>query len=102
RLWPHYAYGKNAIYKSGHHGNAILSKYPFKYWENIDISSSQYASRSILHGVIDLPGKDVPLHTLCVHMGLFQAERSRQIKTLIERIESHVPHDEPLLIAGDF
>ena len=31
RLWPHYAYGKNAIYNAGHHGNAILSKYPFKH-----------------------------------------------------------------------
>src|SRR5262245_56525891 len=24
--WPHVAYGKNAIYEAGHHGNAILSK----------------------------------------------------------------------------
>src|SRR5690348_17238860 len=34
-FWPHHAYGKNAIYKSGHHGNAILSKYPVIAWENI-------------------------------------------------------------------
>ena len=26
-IWPHYAYGKNAIYEKGHHGNAILSKF---------------------------------------------------------------------------
>jgi endonuclease/exonuclease/phosphatase family metal-dependent hydrolase len=101
KLWPHYAYGKNAIYKKGHHGNAILSKYPFSFWENIDVSNHRLASRSILHGVIELPGKP-PLHTLCVHMGLFQAERARQLDTLIQRIESHVPHDEPMLIAGDF
>jgi len=25
QVWSHHAYGKNAIYKSGHHGNAILS-----------------------------------------------------------------------------
>ena len=25
-IWQHYAYGKNAVYTSGHHGNAILSK----------------------------------------------------------------------------
>ena len=25
QVWQHHAYGKNAIYKSGHHGNAILS-----------------------------------------------------------------------------
>ncbi len=101
RLWPHYAYGKNAIYRKGDHGNAILSKYPFRFWENIDISNHRLASRSILHGIVELPGGQ-PLHLLCVHMGLFQAERSRQLDTLVERIESHVPHDEPLLIAGDF
>src|SRR5690349_18068205 len=35
-LWPHVAYGRNAVYGAGHHGNAILSKYPFKFVENID------------------------------------------------------------------
>jgi endonuclease/exonuclease/phosphatase family metal-dependent hydrolase len=102
RLWPHYAYGKNAIYRKGHHGNAILSKYPFTFWENIDVSNNAYASRSILHGVISIPGCDKPLHTLCVHMGLLEAERKRQVETLVQRIESHIPHDEPLVIAGDF
>src|SRR5438132_888733 len=38
QLWPHFAYGKNAVYTYGHHGNAILSKYPFSFYENIDIS----------------------------------------------------------------
>jgi len=100
-LWPHYAYAKNAVYKKGHHGNAILSKYPIKFWENIDVSNHPRASRSILHAVVELPsGK--PLHALCVHMGLFQAERRRQLTTLIHRIESHVPHDEAMIIAGDF
>lgn len=102
KLWPHFAYGKNAIYKKGHHGNAILSKYPFTFWENIDISNHRLASRSILHGIIDMGESLPPLHTLCVHMGLFQAERSRQLDALIERIDSHIPHGEPLLIAGDF
>lgn len=101
KLWPHYAYGKNAIYKKGHHGNAILSKYPFRFWENIDVSNHRLASRSILHGIVDLPS-GAPLHVLCVHMGLLQSERTRQLDTLIERIDSHVPHDEPMLIAGDF
>ncbi len=102
RLWPHYAYGKNAIYRSGHHGNAILSKYPFKFWENIDASRFSFASRSILHGVVELPGRGIPLHTLCVHFGLRETARRKQLDMLIERIESHIPHDEPLIIAGDF
>src|SRR4051794_16201417 len=32
-LWPHYAYGRNAVYTYGNHGNAILSKYPFLFFE---------------------------------------------------------------------
>ena len=92
---------KNAIYKSGHHGNAILSKYPFIEWENINVSPIRSASRSLLHGTIHTPsGQNV--HVICVHLGLFDAERERQLSTLSKRINSHVPHDEPLIIAGDF
>ncbi len=102
QLWPHYAYGRNAVYSYGHHGNAILSKYPFKYFENIDISTNLFERRGLLHGVIKLPEKRKPLHLLCVHLGLLEAERLAQIIKLCERIESHVPHGEPLIIGGDF
>ncbi|MGR9105754.1 MAG: endonuclease/exonuclease/phosphatase family protein [Gammaproteobacteria bacterium] len=101
-VWPHYAYGKNAIYDAGHHGNAILSKYPFESWENINVSPFSWASRSLLHGVIRFPTKDRILHVICIHFGLIGGERHRQIETLCERIDSHVPYDEPLIIAGDF
>ena len=102
QVWPHYIYGKNAIYRGGDHGNAILSKYPFQYWENIGLTRNPIASRSILHGVIDLPGRDKPLHTLCVHMGLFQREREKHLKKLAKRVRHHVPDDEPMVVAGDF
>src|SRR5918996_1156218 len=102
RLWPHYAYGKNAIYHQGDHGNAILSKYPFISWENINVSPSPYASRSVLHGVIAIPGSSKPLHVICIHFGLIPAERHQQLSILHRRIRSHVPSDAPLIIAGDF
>lgn len=102
QAWPHYAYGQNAIYKKGDHGNAILSKYSFRSWENLDVSIFPRSSRSILHGIINLPGQSTPLHALCVHMGLLERERREQLKVLTKRIDSHVPHDEPLIIAGDF
>ncbi len=102
QVWSHHAYGKNAIYKSGHHGNAILSKYPFIKWENIDVSFMRSASRSLLHGIIRLPGIEQKIHIICVHLGLFGPERASQLSTLAERISSHVPADEPLVIAGDF
>lgn len=101
-IWPHYAYGKNAIYSAGNHGNAILSKYPLESWENINVSPFRWASRSLLHAVLTIaPGKP-RLHTVCIHFGLTSSERRRQLDTMCKRIDSHVPHDEPLIVAGDF
>jgi endonuclease/exonuclease/phosphatase family metal-dependent hydrolase len=102
RLWPHHAYGKNAIYKYGHHGNAILSRYPFQSWENINVSRYARASRSILHGILRIPPDGRPLHTVCIHFDFVPHHRRRQVDALVQRIETHIPKDEPLIVAGDF
>ncbi|HHF7348627.1 TPA: endonuclease/exonuclease/phosphatase family protein [Legionella feeleii] len=104
KIWPHYLYAKNAIYHSGHHGNAILSKYPFERFENINLSSMNRASRSILHSQVKIGEglQQVNVHLLCVHLGLFKAERSSQCSALMQRISEAVPEHEPLLMAGDF
>ncbi len=101
-VWPHFAYAKNAVYSVGHHGNAILSKYALQSWENINVSPFNWASRSLLHGVIKLPGLMADLHVICIHLGLFAMERRKQIRILCQRIEQHVPHQAPLIVAGDF
>jgi endonuclease/exonuclease/phosphatase family metal-dependent hydrolase len=100
--WPYYAYAKNAIYSAGHHGNAILSKFPLITWENINVSPYRRASRSLLHGIINLPGSEIPLHIMCIHFGLLGGERQKQIVKLCARIDSDVPHEAPLIVAGDF
>ncbi len=102
RLWPHHAYGKNAVYESGHHGNAILSKYDLLEWENINVSPVRWASRSLLHGVIQLPEVASPLHIICIHLGLVGMERRHQLKLLSQRIDECVPEQAPLIVAGDF
>ncbi len=101
-LWPFYIYGKNAVYKAGHHGNAILSRFPFTSWENINVSPYPWASRSLLHGVIQFPQNGPEVHIVCIHFGLTVKERHMQLRRLCERIESHTPKDAPLIIAGDF
>jgi endonuclease/exonuclease/phosphatase family metal-dependent hydrolase len=102
-IWPHFAYGKNAIYDQGHHGNAILSRYPFERWENIRGSPYRIqASRSLLHGCVVLPGTARRLHVVCVHFGFIGRERRYQVRLLTERIARHVAPDEPLIVAGDF
>lgn len=102
-IWPHFAYGKNAVYTNGHHGNAILSKYPILQWENIDISNNRFERRGLLHATIEMhePGKK-DLHAICVHLDLFEAGRAQQVQKIVKRIHNHVPDDCPLIVAGDF
>ena len=101
-LWPHFAYGKNAVYPAGHHGNAILSRYPILSWENQDISWNEVERRGLLHALIRVPDHKEPLHVVSTHLGLFETDRKKQAQTLCSRIESMVPDSHPLLIAGDF
>ncbi len=100
QVWPHFAYGKNAFYTEGHHGNAILSKYPIDFFENEDVSFSRIEKRGILHAQISPEG--TPVHVFCIHLGLFEKDRKKQIERLCSRIKRHVPHHAPMIIAGDF
>ena len=102
QIWPHHAYGKNASYKAGHHGNAILSKFPISSWSNTKISTNRFEHRGILHTVVTLPGSEVSLHCLCTHFGLTTYGRRVQLERLCHEIEQRVPADAPLIVAGDF
>jgi len=96
-VWDHFAYGKNAIYQHGHHGNAILSEIPFVESCNINISCLSFSQRGVLHG-----RTQQGVHLLCVHLGLFERERRLQIERLLDYVDSHIPPQEPLILAGDF
>jgi len=95
-VWAHHAYGKNAIYQHGHHGNAILSEKPFINWDNIDASFLNFSHRGFLHGTI--AGN---VHLLCIHLGLLESERRLQTFRLIDYVRRTIPQDHPLIIAGD-
>ena len=101
-MWPHYAYGRNAVYSGRDHGNAILSRYPIVWHENIDISLNPFEHRGILHAVIEPPGTDVPLHVCCTHLNLLHGQRKRQLARLVSRVRESVPRDCPLIVGGDF
>lgn len=101
-IWQDFAYGKNAVYPAGHHGNAILSKYPITQSENIDISAHSIEQRGMLHCTIEVPGWERELHCICVHLGLFARWRRDQLAALRERIASLLPPQAPVIIAGDF
>ena len=100
-FWPHYAYGKNAIYNAGHHGNALLSKYSFARWENIKLNRLPMFSRGLLHGVIYLTPIKKPLHVICFHLGLTQHMRNWHAHRLCEYIRGSIDPNEALIVAGD-
>ncbi len=101
-IWPDYAYGKNAVYPAGHHGNALLSKFPIIKSHNADISAHATEERGMLHCAVQVHGWDEPLHAICVHLGLFAKWRRAQLHGIAEYIDTHVPSHAPLMIAGDF
>lgn len=96
----HSAYGKNAVYDHGHHGNALLSNFPITAVRNHDVSDHAFESRGILHCVVTVNTQII--HCYVIHLGLFAGSRSRQTEALIEAVYSTAPDNAPLLIAGDF
>lgn len=101
-IWSDYAYGKNAVYPAGHHGNALLSKFPISNSTNIDISAHRSEDRGMLHNIIEIPGWNQPLHAICIHLGLFARWRRQQLHAVTEYISRQIPADAPLIVAGDF
>ncbi|MDD2684628.1 MAG: endonuclease/exonuclease/phosphatase family protein [Gallionella sp.] len=99
-VWLHHAYGKNSEYRYGHHGNAVLSRFPIAAVSNRDVSAHRFESRGLLHCELDVAGGNI--HCLCVHFGLFAKGRKLQTRALIEYVQSEIPADAPLIIAGDF
>ncbi|WP_195848002.1 endonuclease/exonuclease/phosphatase family protein, partial [Bordetella pertussis] len=70
-LWSAYAYGRNAVYPDGHHGNAVLSKYPIVSHRNEDLS---------------------------VGAGLREAHRQEQLRRLCQYLRQHVPAQAAALL----
>ena len=101
-LWPQFAYGRNAVYPQGEHGNAVLSKFPIVHFENHDVSISGPERRGLLHCVMQVPGRTHDVHAICVHLGLRESHRRQQLQQLCEMVAREVPPDAPLVVAGDF
>lgn len=98
----HATYGHNMVYDHGHHGNAILSRYPLSNCHNQDVTHLWFEKRGLLHSSMSIPGLPQPLHCVCVHLSLFAVSRRLQMAALAERLDQLIPHASPLIIAGDF
>ena len=103
QVWTHYAYGKNAAYESGDHGNAILSHFPIQEWKNTNISTNRFEQRGFLYAKVEVPdcaGKVI--HLISLHLDLLESGRRKQIQNLCVFLKHSIPKDEPLIVAGDF
>lgn len=98
-IWGSHAYGRNAVYPHGHHGNAILSRYPIDHWFNHDVSLNGIERRGLLYCHINIGS--CRLHAICVHLGLRESHRQFQLNELANMINK-LPEQDPVMVAGDF
>jgi len=92
--------------RRGEYGNAILSRMPITEAENIDLTVPGKKARSVLHAQIRLPlpdGSTRTLHAFNLHLGLGERERREQLRMLLAHKRlTHIHHDTPVVVAGDF
>lgn len=100
-IWSDYAYGRNAISTQGHHGNAVLSKFPIVHHENHNISLNRLERRGLLHCALQI-SEQTQVHAVCVHLNLRASHRLKQLAKLSQLIDAAVPRHAPLIVAGDF
>ena len=101
-IWPQFAYGRNAVYTNGDHGNAIMSKFPIVRFENHDVSIAGPERRGLLHCELQIPGRSLNVHAICVHLSLTESHRTQQMKRLCQLVSHAIPAQAPLIVAGDF
>jgi len=66
------------------------------------VSISGPERRGLLHCVLRVPGREIEMHAICVHLGLKESHRRKQLELLCQLVDKEVPPRAPLLIAGDF
>lgn len=98
--WPYVVYGANRFTKDGHHGNAVLSRYPILAWRNHDLTASpRWESRGALEAEVVVAQQRI--HLFSVHLGLLPRWRRWQL-TRIQELVAAVPKDRPVIVGGDF
>jgi len=102
QIWSDFAYGRNSVYPHGHHGNALLSKFPIQKWQNLDVSANRLDNRGILWCEVGVPGPGSRvIHTFCVHFGLLVKFRKYQLDCLKEILRG-LRSEDAIIVSGDF
>ncbi|MBA8737512.1 endonuclease/exonuclease/phosphatase family protein [Chromobacterium violaceum] len=102
RLAHRAVYGLNASYGHGHHGNALLTRFPVNDWCNRDISVNRFESRGVLQCLLQPDGWPQPVVALCGHFNLLAFDRRKQYRGLADYVRQAIADHLPLILAGDF
>ena len=92
------SYGKNSEYENGHHGNAVLSRFPLDPKHNVNITVNKLEQRGVLHCEVQPVGWDVPVVVLCAHLNLFERDRIKQYEAIANYVRNEIAHDQPLIL----
>lgn len=95
-------YGKNCEYDHGHHGNAILSRYPLDPKHNVNITVNRLEKRGVLHSEVYPDGWASKVVVLSAHLNLLHKDRIKQYQAISEYILDEIDPNTPLILAGDF
>ncbi len=104
-----------AVRGGGHHGNAILSRFPLLEGNHIDIKTPPTKKRSVSYAQHPFPHQPADqrlppprsqtsrrtLHLFNMHLGLSQIERKLQLRRFLETHTSEIHDDDPVIVAGD-
>ncbi len=101
-VWSEFAYGKNAVTATSHHGNAMLSRFPIVEWKNVDISNHKLEQRGVLMCRVRDPKSGQEIVAACTHLDLFARGRKQQFPRIQAALEKFTPAGVPLVLCGDF
>lgn len=102
QIWLEYAYAKNSVYSHGHHGNAILSKYPIVFEQKVDLTVTSFEKRSLLHCIVEVPSTKTRVHLLNLHLNLRHRHRVQQWNVIQDYLKKEISSNEAVIMAGDF
>lgn len=90
--------------KGGAYGNAVLSRFPCRREDNIDLSVEGRKARSVLHTIVRVrKGRRArTVHVFNMHLGLRQEERRKQLRRFLDSHPfAHMHARTPVIVGGD-
>lgn len=100
RAW----YPNHFLRSGGAYGNAILSRFPCRAHDNLDLTLPGRKVRSVLHAClrVRIGSRSRTVHVFNMHLGLREQDRRRQmVRFLDSHPFAHMHRRTPVIVAGD-